>query len=331
MTENFIDTFVGRKFGEDGHLEVLSRSDKKSGNNFKYNVLCHKCKLDPELFGNGVFLSVRHSLIKGLKPCGCGKSTRWSPRQFQIRVERKCNELGYKLISFKDGKVSSNTKVTILCNKHKMSWSSTSVVALLMRDSGCPRCKADSTSIRCRKSDEETSEMFTNTGKFAEGTTFRRTTMMSNKGVYYWEVFCPVCSTDGDGISYAFSSNLAKGCIPCNCAPRTGFKRVLPASLYVLRFTSQDREFTGFGVTNDLKTRMSAHKKNLSRSGYVIAEIEVFNENGNVVLELEKLLKKSFPITAADVQGFKTEATYYHLYYDIIEFIEKELGRRNKK
>lgn len=117
----------------------------------------------------------------------------------------------------------------------------------------------------------------------------------------------------------------------CSGCSSSGFKSHKDGYLYILRVTSNEGDFTGFGVTNNLKNRLATHRKNFKRKGYVISEMEVFSEKGYNVLEIEKLIKENFAVTPTDIIGFKTEATYYHLYYDIIEFIEKELKRRNKK
>lgn len=64
-------------------------------------------------------------------------------------------------------------------------------------------------------------------GKFKEGTTFKRNThKVDSQGVYsYWDYTCPVCSDDGyvragvcSGVFTASTSNLRHGKLACRCS-----------------------------------------------------------------------------------------------------------------
>lgn len=78
-------------------------------------------------------------------------------------------------------------------------------------------------------SDKEATDLFMSSGKFPEGTVFKRDLEESDKsGVYtYYFVTCPICSVDEyvtDGVVpstlRASHSSLRNGKLPCRCAPK---------------------------------------------------------------------------------------------------------------
>lgn len=92
--------FIGTKlFG--GKIEVIgiSHVDKRKVTHFK--VECSECAKDPELFGEGVFISRKDNLENGKCPCGCSKTYRHSQQQF-ITLINRVSDGAYKVIDFPD-------------------------------------------------------------------------------------------------------------------------------------------------------------------------------------------------------------------------------------
>jgi hypothetical protein len=102
-----------------------------------------------------------------------------------------------------------------------------------------------------------------------------------------------------------------------NCAT-SGFKRELPATFYILAAEKAGESFTGYGITNQMERRLSTHKKNLSRSGYVLNKCVKFEMSGHRALAIEQLVPYSFPILSQTIPGFQKEAI------DILSFVDLE-------
>ena len=82
------EEFIGWK-SQDGLLTVIGISSYQ-GSAAVYNVHCEICSKDIELFPNGLS-SIKSSLIKGNKPCGCAKFPKWNANQHLIIANRKSN------------------------------------------------------------------------------------------------------------------------------------------------------------------------------------------------------------------------------------------------
>jgi len=125
----------------------------------------------------------------------------------------------------------------------------------------------------------------------------------------------------------AFSTfhNQGSGCPSCSVS---GFKHDIPAAIYVILVINplSEEEFTGFGITNDIKIRIGAHKRNLKRCGFILTDMEIFNvDHGSMARKIERAVAESFPLFPQKVEGFKTEATYAYHYDDVVDFIERKL------
>lgn len=111
----------------------------------------------------------------------------------------------------------------------------------------------------------------------------------------------------------------------CPDCAKFGYKRYLPAYLYVLRVGGISRDFTGYGITTSLETRMSKHKYNLAKYGLRVLESAFIEMTGEQALVIERQVKEKFPTFYQEPEGFKTEATYSHLYESVIDFVEAKL------
>lgn len=114
----------------------------------------------------------------------------------------------------------------------------------------------------------------------------------------------------------------ASGCPTCN---KNGFNQTKPAVLYVLKVAGVSG-FTGFGITNDFKTRLNKHKQLFTKAGFNIEDYQTFEISGTEAFRVEKCISKNFDIVPQNIQGFKREATHYNLYSEVIRLIKRELN-----
>lgn len=205
-------------FGEQGHLKVIGWSGRQ-GTGKLYLLKCSICSQDTELFGQGVFRSIKSSLIKGAIPCGCAKRPKWSKEQFTILCSRKAQEFGYEFIGFNGEWKGYKTKITMSCDKHG-EWSSGIINNLTTIGNGCPGCAVDVRREAARqantKPDSVMIQSFFDSGCFHPDTKFWRSNRLNSQGcTTYWYMSCPECGAEGE----SFVGDLQAGKRSCMCSP----------------------------------------------------------------------------------------------------------------
>jgi predicted GIY-YIG superfamily endonuclease len=114
------------------------------------------------------------------------------------------------------------------------------------------------------------------------------------------------------------NANFCRKCHP------SGFDKSKPAFVYVLLCeTIIGDKFTGYGITNNLKGRLSEHKRNLNKFGYTITQSYTTETSGILAQEIECKVKDNFERVGVEIKNFKWESTYHYNYKFVIEFIEK--------
>lgn len=220
------DSFIGQRFGKDGHLEVICWNGSRTSGDKLYTVVCNVCCKDAELFGEGTFNSPKATLVSGSIPCGCAKTFYWSQEQYVTRVERKCKERNYDFLGFHGDWKGSNTKLSLRCHKDGHMWNSTKI-SNLMTGNGCPVCGNSIISENSKKPESKSIEDFMSTGKFHKETVFWKSDRRTKSGeLSYWKYSCPKCSNDEyvklglcKGVFEAYGSSLQKGQMSCRCSP----------------------------------------------------------------------------------------------------------------
>lgn len=134
-------------FGLDNQLSVVGWSGK-SGSNKCYILKCSKCSQDSELFGEGYFNSPKSSLVRGQIPCGCAKFVKWTEQQYATRCTRASAVSGNSFIGFKTLPINRDTQVIQRCPTHG-DWDTSVMNNLLVKLTGCPKCKAEKNAARC--------------------------------------------------------------------------------------------------------------------------------------------------------------------------------------
>ena len=114
-----------------------------------------------------------------------------------------------------------------------------------------------------------------------------------------------------------------------SCCLLNGFDRFKPSVLYILKIKGIRSRFTGYGVSNNFSRRLSEHKRNLLSHGLKIEEYKTFSISGTEALRIENRLKYTFHPYKNDVEGFKTEATHYDRYDDVVAFVQNNMEYEN--
>lgn len=182
----------------------------------QYVVQCSICKMDHEMFQEGLFLSGRQSLGRST-PCGCSNRYLRTEEQYILECRRESEA---KNLIFKGLAETYNgcfTRITLLCPSHGV-WDTYSLRSLKKKGvSGCPFCGYQQTGRKLRQSTEDLKKQFSK--NFPAGTAFTRYEKDR------WVVTCGICSNDeyvGAGLcSGKFESTteyLKKGHRPCRCS-----------------------------------------------------------------------------------------------------------------
>lgn len=131
------EDFIGWK-SEDGKLEVIGFAGKQ-GRNTLFKVTCTECSKDPELFPEGYFVSVKSSLVKGGKPCGCSTTPKWKAWQYLILTRRIGEKKGFIVHGFSGEFKGVKTKLNLECLKDGHKWTA-SIDNIINCGTGCPKC-----------------------------------------------------------------------------------------------------------------------------------------------------------------------------------------------
>lgn len=130
------DKFVGWG-SEDGLLKVIAIYGKQQRKT-TFKVVCEVCSKDTELFPDGYFVSLKSSLKRGQKPCGCSKKPEWEGWQYLI-LARRAGEGKFIVHGFSEEFKNQTTKLNLECLASGHKWSA-SVTNIINGGRGCPHC-----------------------------------------------------------------------------------------------------------------------------------------------------------------------------------------------
>lgn len=304
------------KFGEEGQLEVIGWSGKSKEGRKLYLVSCRLCSGDAELFGSGIFKSAKNNLDSGQIPCACSKRYLWNEAQILVRIQRKIVGTGVKFNKFLEYMGLNKTRCELVCEKHG-PWQPL-ITSTLLKNSSCPICNR----TRPFKTDDVICKKFMNTGKYAEGTIFKRNDKRkTSQGYYtYWDVYCPVC----DYKYVSGHSSLLIGCVGCMCS-RENQKQ----SYITLVKDNQNIIALKFGITNNHTRRIKSQ-----------AESSIYNLNSHGVWYFdtkrdcraaERECKQTLDcgvLTKEEMPDGYTETTWVYNLEKIVSIYEKHGGVR---
>lgn len=119
------------------HLKAVDTIENK-GKHRKFILECDICSKDSELWPRGRITSTKIHLISSTVPCGCAKSSRWTPEQYETLIYRKCEERGYEFHGFVGQWKGSRTYLKLYNPENGSTWESATVTNLLDYGAGCP-------------------------------------------------------------------------------------------------------------------------------------------------------------------------------------------------
>ena len=133
------EDFIGWK-SPDGKLEVVGIADETGKKGRKlFKVTCTECSKDKELFPDGYFVSTKHHLIRGSKPCGCSKWPKWKNWQFLILARRAGEKKGFIVHGFAEPFKNAHTELNLECLKDGHKWTA-SINNVNNQGVGCLKC-----------------------------------------------------------------------------------------------------------------------------------------------------------------------------------------------
>lgn len=297
------DDFTGTLFGDEGQLEVVGyiRNPVKYASKL-YILKCSECAKDSELFGDGVFKSLKGNLKTAL-PCGCAHKPNWSREQYQILCQRQANKKSYKFLGFSSQWKGNKTKLLLKCPEHG-EWNTTTINDFISTNRGCLLCYRATIYKRVRKPDDVMVASFFASGAFHPDTKFWRSDRKNKAGNHvYWNMECPVCETTGSSVH----SNLQKGSRPCAC------KNNQTQAYINLIEDSGIPVALKFGIATIAKRR--TYEQNL-RSGFSVTSLKVYEfPNKELCVKAETECKRTLVsgiLTSAEMPDGWSETTFVY-------------------
>lgn len=285
------------------------------------DIHCAICAKDPELFGQGNFITPLSNMRKGQIPCGCSKSISWNKEQYTTMCTRKAKELGYLFKGFIGDWKGKNTNIILFCEKHG-EWTSGIISTLVHVGQGCPQCGFDSAAKARIKPDEVMIESFLASGAFHPDTKFWRSEKTNAQGrTICWRMACPECGTEGESAS----NNLQQGQRPCLCSTHSRQQEC-----YInLVLEAEDTVAIKFGITANSQRRVKQQNaasvfKVISHSVYYFPDVvscKQAERECKKELECGILLKR-------DMKDGYTETTWTYNLDKIIEIYERNGGTK---
>lgn len=267
------DDFCGRVFGEGGHLKVMGWSGRNGNNNKLYVVKCSTCEQDRELFGAGVFRTLKANLLGCTLPCGCSKTPHWSPAQYYTLLTREPHLEKHTIPKeqFQVEKLGRRDKIQIVCIDHGVF--SAVLNHLLCSKTGCRGCWTEANKLHLKGYPsvalpvETHIQDFFKTGAFHPDTIFSKNTeLRDTRGA---SVFFDVTCGDCGEVYTSRLSTLKNGSRGCSCAVAS------QTQAYIHRVVDNGWDVClKFGIARDATQRQrQQHRK----SAFDILPLKVYN------------------------------------------------------
>ncbi|CAH9011864.1 putative homing endonuclease [Vibrio phage 501E54-1] len=272
---------------EGGTLTIVDFEGTADSRDKTLILECSICSRDEELFPRGSLVSKSFSkLEKGQVPCKCSVIT-WTKPQYEVLIQRRCNEVGYEFLGFVKGKVFNQyTKIKLYNPVTDNTWSSCNINGFLNNGSLDPETVSERICESSSLPDEQHIKEFHEKGNYPSGTKFEKIGRISEEDTkIYWKIYCPKCNTE----SKAITGNIKKGQLSCKCAKKGGFSVHKSGYIYI----SLWKGFIKVGITNFTpEKRLKKQQKASGLKGEII--FSYFNEDGKVIQELETEIKRNY-------------------------------------
>lgn len=270
------EDFIGW-VSQDGKLIVVGIVKKSKHTTFK--LVCTECSKDPELFPDGYFVSVKSSMVRGIKPCGCGKNVRWKDWQYLILARRAAKDR-FLVHGFAEEFHGQDTKLNLECLKDGYKWATS--INNIMNGKGCPKCAGNikpTEQEALQKCIDICKEMDYDAICFVDG----------YKGAHKTR-FEYNCKTHGkQNVCYNDFVNSGRRCGGCAV---TGYSTSKQGTFYVYQWTKDSHSFIKFGITN--QKELTRIKKQKRETEYKYKRVWSANfEDGSIPLHIENYIKNS--------------------------------------
>lgn len=198
------DIKIGSRYGS---LVVIGNNGLK-GCKKKYYVECDVCSKDKELFGE--ITTTKQCLEKGIMPCGCSKSPKWSEEQTLVRLRRKLNSIGLNFVSLPNGYNKGKDSTCIYsCDKHGEK--KTTIGNVINQLTGCKNCSASEARYATRyKKIPELLQLF----KLKHGDDYDYSLIKEPKAMK--DGVKIICKKHGEFTQSIASHLIGKGCPKCS-------------------------------------------------------------------------------------------------------------------
>lgn len=280
--------------------EYVKAAEAVHGDRYDYTDIVYKniksyvdiaCKL------HGKFTQRASNHLEGRGCRICGGSSNLNTDEFT----RRCAILhdgtyNYSLVKY----VNNSAKVKIICGVHGEF---DQVAASHMAGNGCPKCDG-----RFGRDTEE----FIRKSKLVHGDLY------GYSETVYTTTHTPVriiCKLHGGFKKSPAHHLLGSGCQSC---VSYGFNKYKQATIYVL----VTKNYCGFGITNNIKSRLSTHRRNLKKYGLVFEVVKLWHVSGEKAVAIESNLKQNLNIVSMGVEGFKTESVLVKDAGTVVQTIE---------
>lgn len=318
------DDFCGSVFGEGGHLTVVGWLERDNSRCKRYIVHCSQCSKDSELFGDGVFQTLKGRLSRGLLPCGCSDRTRWSPTQYYTLLTRESHLEKYTIPKeqFRVDKLGLKDKVQVVCTDHGMV--SARLKDMLHKTTGCPFCGEVRSKLALDASRHIPIEIhikdFFKVGIFHPDTIFSKNTGRRDPRGYlaFFDVTCGAC---GEGYTSRLTC-LKAGHRGCVCS------RQNQTQAYIHRVVDNGWDVClKFGIARDATTRRKTQNR---KNVFNVLPLKVYNfptASQCKAAERECLDKlECGTVSKRDMPDGYTETTYLRNLDAIIAIYKKHGG-----
>ncbi|QXN60097.1 hypothetical protein KUA24_30 [Vibrio phage HNL01] len=260
-------------------IKLQGYAGRNKSNNALFYATCDLCMQDSELYSTP-FVVEKGTIDRGIIPCGCSKTPRYTIEQYKILIERELHRRGLGEIYLKglptEGKVQNKMKIQILKSCGEVY--EVSLTHLFTSETGLRKRGASH-----KISDEDFLGVALERTSLTDVTNFI-VNFEENTVKYY----CNKCNEH----FHTKRNLLLAGRVPCGCAERPAFNRAKPANLYVVRWYNDNHSYLKFGITN---REVLARVKDQSRNSPLNYEIlhTFHHPSGQAVFDCEKIIKQS--------------------------------------
>lgn len=255
--------------------------------------------------GEQTVLARYHVLGTGCPICGIERSAQAKRKSFKEFVDRANEKHFGKYLYCEEVFVDFTTATEIICKDHGSFYQTPSEH---IQGRGCRLCAPNAPR---------------NNESFIKDATEQHNAKYDYSLVEYELSSKPVvivCPIHGKFHQRPNTHLSGSGCPKCS---EYGFKRDKKAWVYVI----ETNKFIGFGVTNDIDTRLSTHNNNFNKNSVIVVNIHTNVMIGEDALRIEKSIKDSFRSYILDtkIDGFRKEAVPIDKLQSLLRHIKENL------